>query len=48
MSNRNIFCILREDIIVKVEKLASKGRLDYLLIESTGISEPVPLTRIMH
>jgi G3E family GTPase len=43
MSNGCICCTLREDILVEVHKLAREGRFDYLLIESTGISEPMPV-----
>ncbi|TAF34115.1 MAG: GTP-binding protein [Cytophagales bacterium] len=45
MSNGCICCTLREDLILEVEKLAKEGRFDYLLIESTGISEPVPVAQ---
>lgn len=45
MSNGCICCTLREDLMVEVEKLASENRFDYLLIESTGISEPVPVAQ---
>ncbi len=45
MSNGCICCTLREDLMFEVEKLASEGRFDYLLIESTGISEPVPVAQ---
>ncbi len=45
MSNGCICCTLREDLMVEVEKLAQEGRFDYLLIESTGISEPVPIAQ---
>ncbi len=42
-SNGCICCTLREDLLNEVERLASEGRFDYLLIESTGISEPLPV-----
>lgn len=45
MSNGCICCTLREDLMVEVEKLARENRFDYLLIESTGISEPVPVAQ---
>lgn len=43
MTNGCICCTLREDLLIEVEKLAREGRFDYLLIESTGISEPLPV-----
>jgi len=43
MSNGCICCTLREDLLAEVRKLAAEGRFDYLLIESTGISEPLPV-----
>ena len=43
MSNGCICCTLREDLLEEVSKLAKEGRFDYLLIESTGISEPLPV-----
>ena len=45
MSNGCICCTLREDLMVEVEKLAKQNKFDYLLIESTGISEPVPVAQ---
>ncbi len=43
MSNGCICCTLRDDLLVEVRRLADEGRFDYLLIESTGISEPLPV-----
>lgn len=43
MSNGCICCTLREDLLEEVHELARAGRFDYLLIESTGISEPMPV-----
>jgi len=43
MSNGCICCTLREDLLEVVSELAREGRFDYLLIESTGISEPLPV-----
>ena len=43
MSNGCICCSLREDLLVEVGQLAKEGRFDYLLIESTGIAEPMPI-----
>ncbi|WP_367913660.1 GTP-binding protein [Leadbetterella sp. DM7] len=45
MSNGCICCTLREDLMTEVEKLAKEQKFDYLLIESTGISEPVPVAQ---
>ncbi len=43
MSNGCICCTLREDLLTEVAQLAAEGRFDYLLIESSGISEPMPV-----
>ena len=43
MSNGCICCTLREDLLEEVNNLAKAGRFDYLVIESTGISEPLPV-----
>ena len=43
MSNGCICCTLRDDLLQEVQRLAKDGRFDYLLIESTGISEPLPV-----
>ena len=43
MSNGCICCTLREDLLIEINKLAEDGRFDYLVIESTGISEPLPV-----
>ena len=45
MSNGCICCTLREDLMIEVERLARENRFDYLLIESTGISEPIPVAQ---
>ena len=45
MSNGCICCTLREDLILEVEKLSKENKFDYLLIESTGISEPIPVAQ---
>ena len=43
MSNGCICCTLRDDLLKEVRRLAYEGRFDYLLIESTGVSEPMPV-----
>ena len=43
MSNGCICCTLREDLMIEVDRLARMGRFDHLLIESTGIGEPMPV-----
>lgn len=45
MSNGCICCTLRADLLAEVERLAKEGRFDYILIESTGIGEPVPVAQ---
>lgn len=45
MSNGCICCTLRDDLLQEVARLAREGRFDYLLIESTGISEPLPVAQ---
>lgn len=45
MSNGCICCTLREDLMIEVERLAKEDRFDYLIIESTGISEPIPVAQ---
>ncbi|MEV7738901.1 GTP-binding protein [Streptomyces sp. NPDC088921] len=43
MTNGCICCTLRDDLLKEVDRLAREGRFDYLLIESSGISEPMPV-----
>ncbi len=43
MTNGCICCTLRDDLLVEVRRLAAEGRFDLLLIESTGIAEPLPV-----
>ena len=45
MSNGCICCTLREDLIKEVKKLALQKKFDYLLVESTGIAEPLPVAQ---
>ncbi|MEM7165542.1 MAG: zinc metallochaperone GTPase ZigA [Planctomycetota bacterium] len=45
LSNGCICCTLRDDLLAEVSRLAREQRFDYLLIESTGISEPVPVAQ---
>ncbi|MGE8203713.1 GTP-binding protein [Heyndrickxia sp. NPDC080065] len=45
LSNGCICCTLREDLLVEVQRLASQGDIDYIVIESTGISEPIPVAQ---
>ncbi|MFB9329900.1 GTP-binding protein [Paenibacillus aurantiacus] len=45
MSNGCICCTLREDLLRETQRLAEEGRFDYILIESTGVGEPVPVAQ---
>ncbi len=45
MSNGCICCTLREDLLVEIERLAAAGRFDHLVVESTGIGEPLPVAQ---
>ncbi|MBS4198344.1 GTP-binding protein [Bacillus sp. FJAT-49732] len=45
LQNGCICCTLREDLMIEVEKLVESGNIDYIVIESTGISEPIPVAQ---
>ncbi|MDE4945100.1 GTP-binding protein, partial [Francisella tularensis] len=45
LSKGIICCTLREDLLVEVEQLSKSQKYDYLIIESTGISEPLPVAK---
>ena len=45
LQNGCICCTLREDLVLEVEKLAALGDIDYIVIESSGISEPIPVAQ---
>ncbi|MCY8005098.1 GTP-binding protein [Bacillus haynesii] len=45
MQNGCICCTLRDDLLIEVKKLAENGGIDYILIESSGISEPIPVAQ---
>ncbi|HBZ10835.1 MAG TPA: GTP-binding protein [Bacillus bacterium] len=45
LQNGCICCTLREDLMLEVEKLVESGNIDYIVIESTGISEPIPVAQ---
>jgi G3E family GTPase len=45
LQNGCICCTLREDLMIEVERLGQAGDIDYILIESTGISEPIPVAQ---
>lgn len=46
LQNGCICCTLREDLMIEVERLVQSGEIDYILIESSGISEPIPVAQI--
>lgn len=45
MSNGCICCTLRDDLLKEVERLAKENKFDYILIESTGVGEPLPVAQ---
>jgi G3E family GTPase len=45
LQNGCICCTLREDLMIEVERLVNKGDIDYIVIESSGISEPIPVAQ---
>lgn len=45
MQNGCICCTLRDDLLLEVKKLAEAGGINYILIESSGISEPIPVAQ---
>ncbi|WP_394140651.1 GTP-binding protein [Cytobacillus oceanisediminis] len=45
LQNGCICCTLREDLMIEVERLVKDGEIDYILIESSGISEPIPVAQ---
>lgn len=45
MQNGCICCTLRDDLMKEVERLVDQGNIDYIVIESSGISEPVPIAQ---
>ena len=45
LQNGCICCTLREDLMIEVERLVQAGDIDYILIESSGISEPIPVAQ---
>jgi G3E family GTPase len=45
LQNGCICCTLREDLIIEIERLVKTGDIDYIVIESTGISEPIPVAQ---
>ena len=45
LSNGCICCTLREDLLIEVQRLVEGNAIDYIVIESTGISEPIPVAQ---
>jgi G3E family GTPase len=48
MTNGCICCTLREDLLIEINRLAQEQKFNYLLVESTGISEPMPVAHVNH
>lgn len=48
LSNGCICCTLRSDLVKEVSRLAKHGKFDYLIIESTGMAEPLPIAQGIH